>query len=346
MSFSKSLIYWYLANKRDLPWRNTKNPYNIWLSEIILQQTKVNQGLPYYFKFIQEFPTIFDLAKAPEEEVLKLWQGLGYYSRARNLHFSAQYIVNELNGEFPVTYNELIKLKGVGDYTASAIASICNNEKTAVVDGNVYRLLARYFGIFIATNSSKGIKEFKLLAQSLITSENPGTFNQAVMEFGATICTPKKPKCSDCMLKNSCFALSKKQVNKLPVKEKKIKIKTRYFNYLVFKTSTNKTILEQRTSGIWKNLYQFPLIETKEEIDKNKLLNHENFLKICNSENQKIKLFNNTVKPHKLSHQHIYAKFWIVKTNDSNKISYSWETIKKYPVPLLIDNFINEFTNF
>ncbi|MDX1828499.1 MAG: A/G-specific adenine glycosylase [Lutibacter sp.] len=346
MNFSNSLIHWYLANKRDLPWRNTKNPYNIWLSEIILQQTKVNQGLPYYFKFIQEFPTIFDLAKAPEEKVLKLWQGLGYYSRARNLHFSAQYIVNELNGEFPVTYNELIKLKGVGDYTASAIASICNNEKTAVVDGNVYRLLARYFGVFIAINSSKGIKEFKLLAQDLIDSENPGTFNQAVMEFGATVCTPKKPKCSNCILKDSCFALSKNEVDKLPVKEKKIIIKTRYFNYLVFKTSTNKTILEQRTNGIWKNLYQFPLIETKEEIDENKLINHKEFLKICNSENHTIKLFNDTVKPHKLSHQHIYAKFWIVKTNDSNKISYSWETIKKYPVPLLIDNFINEFINF
>lgn len=346
MNFSNRLIQWYLANKRDLPWRNTKNPYNIWLSEIILQQTKVNQGLPYYYRFTQKFPTIFDLAKAPEEQVLKLWQGLGYYSRARNLHFSAQYIVKELKGEFPVTYKELIKLKGVGDYTASAIASICSNEKAAVVDGNVYRLLARYFGIFTAINSSKGIKEFKLLAQNLIDPKNAGTFNQAVMEFGATVCTPKKPKCSVCILKDSCFALSKNEIEKLPVKEKKIKIKTRYFNYLVFKTSANKTILEQRTIGIWKNLYQFPLIETKEEIDENKLINHEEFLKICNSEKITIKLFNNVVKPHKLSHQHIYAKFWIVKTNDSNKISYSWETIKKYPVPLLIDNFINEFINF
>lgn len=346
MNFSNSLIQWYLANKRDLPWRNTKNPYNIWLSEIILQQTKVNQGLPYYNRFIQKFPTIFDLAKAQEEQVLKLWQGLGYYSRARNLHFSAQYIVEELKGEFPVTYKELIKLKGVGDYTASAIASICSNEKAAVVDGNVYRLLARYFGIFTAINSSKGIKEFKLLAQNLIDPENAGTFNQAVMEFGATVCTPKKPKCSVCILKDSCFALSKNEIEKLPVKEKKIKIKIRHFNYLVFNTSTNKTVLEQRTIGIWKNLYQFPLIETKEEIDENKLINHKEFLKICNSENITIKLFNNVVKPHKLSHQHIYAKFWIVKTNDSNKISYSWETIKKYPVPLLIDNFINEFINF
>jgi len=346
MIFSNRLIQWYLANKRDLPWRNTKNPYNIWLSEIILQQTRVNQGLPYYYKFLDKFPKIYDLATASEEQVLKLWQGLGYYSRARNLHYTAKYIVNELNGEFPISYNELLKLKGVGDYTASAIASICNNEKTAVVDGNVYRLLARYFGIFTIINSSKGIKEFKLLAQNLIDSENPGAFNQAVMEFGATVCTPKKPLCDTCILNDSCIALSKNDIQKLPVKEKKAKIKKRYFNYLVFKTTANKTLIEKRTDGIWKNLYQFPLIETIEEIDENKLINYKKFLKICNSETTTIKLFNNKVKPHKLSHQHIYAKFWILETNDANKISYSWETIKKYPVPLLIDNFINEFINF
>ena len=346
MNFSNYLIQWYLANKRDLPWRNTKNSYNIWLSEIILQQTKVNQGLPYYYRFIQKFPTIFDLAKASEDDVLKLWQGLGYYSRARNLHFSAKFIVNEYNGEFPITYKELIKLKGVGDYTASAIASICNNEKTAVVDGNVYRLLARYFGINTAINSSKGIKEFKLLAQNLINSKTPGTFNQAVMEFGATVCTPKKPLCNTCILKDSCVALSNNEVVKLPVKVKKNKIKKRYFNYLVFKTTANKTILEKRISGIWRNLYQFPLIETNKEIDENQLVNHPEFLIKCNSETITIKLFNNIIKPHKLSHQHIYAKFWIIKTNDSNKISYSWKTIKKYPVPLLIDKFINEYSNF
>ncbi len=346
MNFSNYLIQWYLANKRDLPWRNTKNSYNIWLSEIILQQTKVNQGLPYYYRFIQKFPTIFDLAKASEDDVLKLWQGLGYYSRARNLHFSAKFIVNEYNGEFPITYKELIKLKGVGDYTASAIASICNNEKTAVVDGNVYRLLARYFGINTAINSSKGIKEFKLLAQNLINSKTPGTFNQAVMEFGATVCTPKKPLCNTCILKDSCVALSNNEVVKLPVKVKKNKIKKRYFNYLVFKTTANKTILEKRISGIWRNLYQFPLIETNKEIDENQLVNHPEFLIKCNSETITIKLFNNRIKPHKLSHQHIYAKFWIIKTNDSNKISYSWKTIKKYPVPLLIDKFINEYSNF
>ena len=171
MVFSNRLVTWYLQNKRDLPWRNSQNPYYIWLSEIILQQTRVDQGMAYYFKFIDNFPSVFHLANASEEEVLKLWQGLGYYSRARNLHFSAKYIVNELNGVFPSTYSDILKLKGVGDYTASAIASFCFNEPTAVVDGNVYRVLSRYFGIFTPINSTKGIKEFKLLAQELINSK-------------------------------------------------------------------------------------------------------------------------------------------------------------------------------
>ena len=183
MSFSKQLVQWYLQNKRDLPWRGTTNPYEIWLSEIILQQTRVDQGIGYYYKFIEHFPTVNHLANASEDQVLKLWQGLGYYSRARNLHFSAKYIVNELNGEFPIDYANILKLKGVGDYTASAIASICFNEATAVVDGNVYRVLARYFGIFIPINSTKGIKEFKLLAQQLLNTKIPGTHNQAIMEF-------------------------------------------------------------------------------------------------------------------------------------------------------------------
>jgi A/G-specific adenine glycosylase len=345
MNFTNRLIPWYLENKRDLPWRNSNNPYFIWLSEIILQQTKVNQGLPYYYKFIKKFPTIYDLAATSEEQVLKLWQGLGYYSRARNLHYSAKYVVHKYYGNFPITYKELLKLKGVGDYTASAIASICNNEKTAVVDGNVYRLLARYFGIYTAINSSKGIKEFKLLAQELIDTSNPGTFNQAIMEFGATVCLPKNPKCKRCIFNNSCVALSKNEVDKLPVKQGKTKIKKRYFNYLVFNTAFNKTLLEKRTNGIWKNLYQFPLIETEHEVGIKEFENLKEFKKRCDGKEIVIQLFNSKIKVHKLSHQHIYAKFWIIKTNDTNKICYSWKTIKKYPVPLLIDNFINEFIN-
>ena len=196
MHFHNTLIYWYLQNKRDLPWRKTKNPYLIWLSEIILQQTRIDQGLDYYLKFSETFPTVFDLAQADEASVLKLWQGLGYYSRARNLHFSANFIVTELNGTFPNSYKSLLQLKGVGDYTASAIASICFNEAAAVVDGNVYRVLARYFGISTPINSSKGIKQFKQLAQTLITKQDPGTYNQAIMEFGAKQCKPQNPDCT------------------------------------------------------------------------------------------------------------------------------------------------------
>ena len=218
MQFSKTLINWYSANKRNLPWRETRDPYSIWLSEIILQQTQVKQGLPYFNSFLAEFPTIFDLAKVEESKVLKLWQGLGYYSRARNLHATAKYIANELQGEFPNNYKALLKLKGVGDYTASAISSICFNEVAAVVDGNVYRVLSRYYGITTPINSSKAIKEFKFLAQKLIDKERPAEFNQAIMEFGAIQCKPKNPNCSLCPLNSSCFALQKNIVAQLPVK--------------------------------------------------------------------------------------------------------------------------------
>ena len=219
MKFSNQLIYWYLQNDRDLPWRKTKNPYFIWLSEIMLQQTRVHQGLSYYITFTKEFPTVFDLAKASESKVLKLWQGLGYYSRARNLHHSAKYIAKDLDGKFPSTYEEIKKLKGVGDYTASAISSICFNESQAVVDGNVYRVLSRYFGIKTPINSSAGIKEFKELAQTLIDPKQPGSYNQAIMDFGALHCKPQNPLCETCPLNDSCIALAKKTIKQLPVKE-------------------------------------------------------------------------------------------------------------------------------
>ncbi|NLP57813.1 A/G-specific adenine glycosylase [Lutibacter sp. B1] len=341
MIFSNRLIYWYLQNKRDLPWRNTHDPYKIWLSEIILQQTRVDQGMAYYYKFIKHFPTVIDLAKATEEQVLKLWQGLGYYSRARNLHFSAKYIVNEFKAEFPTTYNEIIKLKGVGDYTASAIASICFNETAAVVDGNVYRVLARYFGIDTPINSTKGIKEFKQIAQQLIDKKNPGTHNQAIMEFGARLCKPQNPDCLLCPLNDSCVALSEKRVKELPVKDKKITIRKRYFNYLVIHTKNNKTKFVKRNNGIWKNLYQFPLIETASDINEQQLVEHNNFNSIFKGLNVTIKLFNKDSTVHKLSHQHIYTKFWIISSEESDNFSDSWETINNYPVPILIDKFIN-----
>ncbi|WP_457619012.1 A/G-specific adenine glycosylase [Lutibacter sp.] len=343
MSFSNQLILWYLHNKRNLPWRATVNPYKIWLSEIILQQTRVDQGMEYYYKFIKNFPTVKELALASEEQILKLWQGLGYYSRARNLHFSAKYVMNELYGEFPKTYNELIKLKGVGDYTASAIASICFNEATAVVDGNVYRVLARYFGISTPINSTKGIKEFKQLAQQLLDTENSGTHNQAIMEFGALMCKPQNPTCSNCPLNDSCVALSKKRVNKFPVKGNKIKIKKRYFNYIVIEAEDNKTKIVKREKGIWKNLYEFPLIETVNLINEKQLVELKEFNMLFETADITIKLFNNNVIIHKLSHQHIYTKFWIVKTQVLTGYTVHWETIKKYPVSTLIHNFLNQY---
>lgn len=337
MDFSNRLIYWYLQNDRDLPWRKTKNPYFIWLSEIMLQQTRVHQGLSYYITFTKEFPTVFDLAKASESKVLKLWQGLGYYSRARNLHYSAKYIANELDGKFPSTYEEIKKLKGVGDYTASAISSICFDESQAVVDGNVYRVLSRFFGIKTPINSSAGIKEFKELAQTLIDPKQPGSYNQAIMDFGALHCKPQNPLCETCPLNDSCIALAKKTIKQLPVKEQKIKIRKRYFNYLVFISDDNKTMLSERKGkGIWQGLYEFPLIETEKGISKEELS-----LQISEKEN--IVLFNENEVVHKLSHQHLYTKFWIVKKDVLHENQIHWNSIKKYPVPILIANFLENF---
>lgn len=344
MNFKKELINWYSINKRELPWRATQNPYYIWLSEIILQQTQVKQGLPYYNAFVKQYPSVFDLANASEEAVLKLWQGLGYYSRARNLHTSAKYIANELNGVFPNTYKDLLKLKGVGDYTASAIASISFNEVAAVVDGNVYRVLSRYFGINTPINSTEGIKEFKALASSLIDTEQPATYNQAIMEFGARQCKPQSPDCNICPINDGCIALQKNLVNALPVKLKKTKVTTKYFNFLVC-IDTNKNILfeKRKQKGIWQNLYQFPLIESKKSLaaEDFHLLNLEST--VLDSVDFDYALYNEADKVHKLSHQHLYTKFWIIEVEQLPETAISIKSLKKYPAPVLISSFIEEF---
>ena len=343
MTFSNKLIFWYLKNNRDLPWRKTKNPYFIWLSEIMLQQTRVAQVMSYYFKFTENYPTVSHLANASESEVLKMWQGLGYYSRARNLHFTAKFIANELNGEFPKRFYEIMKLKGIGYYTASAIASICFDEPTATVDGNVYRVLARYFGIETDINSSVGIKEFKNLAQNLIDETQPGTFNQAIMDFGALICKPQNPLCDECSFSESCVALQKNLIKKLPVKEKKIKVKNRYFNYLVIKTEDDKTVLNQRNDkGIWQGLYQFPLIEADEIICKEQLITSKEFYDFFPDETT-ISLFNSKEILHKLSHQHLYTQFWIIEIKSLKSAKIPWKIIHSYPVPVLIANFLIDF---
>jgi A/G-specific adenine glycosylase len=345
MNFYTQLINWYSDNKRSLPWRDTDNPYFIWLSEIILQQTQVKQGLPYYKAFVKQFPTVFDLANASEEQVLKLWQGLGYYSRARNLHTSAKYIANELNGIFPSTFDDIKKLKGVGDYTASAIASIAFKEPKAVVDGNVYRVLSRYFGIKTAINSTSGIKEFKALAQELISKEQPHIYNQAIMEFGALQCTPKTPNCELCPFKNGCVALKENLINELPIKLKKTKVAKKYFNYMVCVDDKKNILFEKREGkGIWRNLYQFPLIES----DKSLTAEEFDELKFDSTLTKPFyydyALYNESDRVHKLSHQHLYTKFWIIEVKDTLKDGYiPLEEIHKFPVPVLIGDFIEEF---
>ncbi len=346
MNFSKKLIFWYLENKRSMPWRKTTDPYCIWLSEIMLQQTRVEQGLPYYLSFTEAFPTVFDLAKASEEKVLKLWQGLGYYSRARNLHTTAKYVANELDGVFPNNYKELLKLKGVGDYTASAIASICFQEAVPVVDGNVYRVLSRYFGIDTPINSTAGVKEFKELAITLMDHEDPANYNQAIMEFGALQCKPKNPYCIVCPLNESCVALQKQTVTELPKKLKKLKVKNRYFNYLVLVVNGETTLVRQRTGkGIWQNLYEFPLIETTKEVALETLEKDKLFKSLKNAT---ITLYNGETKIHKLSHQHLHTRFYIVELKElplwsKEYVSCDFNKLREYPVPILLGKFIESF---
>lgn len=343
MIFSNLLIQWYLQNKRDLPWRNTTDPYPIWLSEIMLQQTRVAQGMPYFLSFTTAFPTVFDLAKANEEQVLKLWQGLGYYSRARNLHKTAQYIAQELSGIFPSNYNDLLKLKGVGEYTAAAIASFSYNEAVPVVDGNVFRVLSRYFDLDTDIAQASAKKEFASLAFELMPKNNPATFNQAIMEFGALQCVPKSPNCGICVFNKSCAALQKNKVDQLPVKSKKLKVRKRYFNYLVVADEMGNTIIQKRTDkGIWHNLYQYPLIETEKEEDfdyVSEAVQGDYF-----KDNVVVSMleYNEKSVIHKLSHQHLHIKFWNVKVKGTIENGIDTETLRTFPFPIVIHNFIEK----
>ena len=343
MNFSNILIKWYLQNKRDLPWRKTADPYHIWLSEIMLQQTRVAQGTPYFFAFTQEFPTVFDLANASEEQVLKLWQGLGYYSRARNLHKTSQYVANELNGVFPANFKDLLQLKGVGEYTAAAIASFSYNEAVPVVDGNVFRVLSRYFDVESDISLPATKKEFTELAYELMPKDNPAIFNQAIMEFGALQCVPKSPDCSICVFNESCAALQKKKVSILPVKSKKLKVTNRFFNYLILEDVLGNTLIQKRTDkGIWHNLYEFPLVETTEIVDfdvvskavRNDIFPSYTILSVeeCSE----------TTIVHKLSHQHLHIQFWKVKIAEIIENGLNASELKTFPFPIVIYNFIEK----
>lgn len=337
--FAERLLKWYATEKRDLPWRKTKNPYFVWLSEIILQQTRVVQGLPYYLKFTQNYPTISHLANASEQEVLKLWQGLGYYSRAKNLHQTAKIVTTHFGGNFPNSYAEIIKLKGIGDYTASAIASICFEEATAVVDGNVYRVLGRFFGIDLPINTSQGVKYFKKLATELLPQTQIGAYNQALMDFGATCCTPLSPQCTSCIFNDKCRAFSEKKVNELPVKIKKTRIKNRYFHYCIpIDLQQNTLFLERKEKDVWQGLFEFPLLEVAESsLEEIPQKIQQKFPK-CYQLEQKMQVV------HKLSHQHIYAVFWLVYVNEILENSVSFKQIKKLPMAILTANFLKNLS--
>ncbi|MEP5613125.1 MAG: A/G-specific adenine glycosylase [Cyclobacteriaceae bacterium] len=342
-TFSEKLIRWYTERKRDLPWRKNKDPYKVWLSEIILQQTRVEQGTPYYLRFVETYPTIIDLANAEETEVLRLWQGLGYYSRARNLHTTAKFVANQLEGVFPQTYLEIVKLKGVGPYTAAAIASICFNEPRPVVDGNVFRFASRYFGIREDVGKQKTRPIFENILSEHISHETPGDFNQAMMEYGSKICSPS-PSCSQCVFNLECVAREKNLQDQLPVKTKKTKVKNRFLHYLVFNDGLNFLMRQRNKGDVWAHLYDFHLVEgdiSREAVFENakNLLNHDF---IIEEESE--------VFQHLLSHQKIKAVFYrinltteqIKKAKSTLGEPYSVEEIVNLPKPKLIVNYLEK----
>lgn len=336
--FSELLIEWYHSQKRDLPWRNTPEAYHVWISEIILQQTRVAQGLPYYLKFINKYPTINKLADASESEILKLWQGLGYYSRAKNLHQTAKYITYELDGIFPKTYSEIIKLKGIGDYTASAIASICYGEPVAVVDGNVYRVLSRVFNIETPINTSKGAKYFKDLATELLSKTQAGIHNQAIMDFGAIQCKPQSPNCFQCIFSEKCLAFALKKTGELPVKIGKTKIRNRYFNYLLLIDNQMNTFFNRREEkDIWHGLYEFPLLETIHPSSEKNIISY-----VKKTYSRIISIKKIEEKVHKLSHQHIFATFWVIHIDDFFEKGIAFSKIHHLPMPILTVNFLKK----
>ena len=342
--FPNQLLKWHKTIDRKMPWKLTKDPYKIWLSEIILQQTRVQQGTPYYLKFIKEFPTVHDLALATEDKVLSIWEGLGYYSRARNLHASAKIISQELNGVFPDSYDEILKLKGVGPYTAAAIASFAFNQECAVVDGNVQRVISRVFGIEEPIDTTKGKKAIEHLASQLIEQQKPAEYNQAIMDFGATLCKPKNPFCSDCPMKRQCYALEKNKVDVLPIKIKKIKKRTRFFHYLLIE-ELEKVILEKRGSGdIWQGLYEFPLIET----DKAKLLSNKNIEERLEKLGLVLKVEPIISKAfqQQLTHQKIIARFYTCKVENiaekKEKILVDRNNLVNFAFPKIINCYLDD----
>ena len=336
-------MQWFSNSHRPMPWKGEKNPYLIWLSEIILQQTRVEQGLPYFEKFKNKYPAVTDLANAPEDEVMKMWEGLGYYSRARNLHTAAKYIANELGGIFPNTHKEILGLKGVGPYTAAAIASFAYGLPYAVVDGNVYRVLSRYFGIEEPIDTTSGKKLFAALAQELLDEQQAGDYNQAIMDFGATQCTPASPACGKCPFVKKCSAFELKKINSLPVKSKKLKRRQRFFNYLILNLDGKVFIKKRVEKDIWRDLYEFPMIETNELVE-----NEQNWRDWLGESKAALESVSQPMKQD-LTHQRIIARFWeiSIEENGFEKQEESWlkinrENIEEYAFPKVIDMYLRQ----
>jgi A/G-specific adenine glycosylase len=347
MNFTDELIKWYQDNKRDLPWRHTTDAYIIWLSEIILQQTRVEQGLPYFYRFAEKYPTVSHFAAAHEDDILKLWQGLGYYSRGRNMLKTARLVQEHYNGKFPEAYDDLTKLKGIGEYTAAAIASFSANEARAVVDGNVYRVLARYFGIDEPINSTTGKKMFQSIANDLLNKEHPGLHNQAMMEFGAMLCKPQNPACGICPVRAGCFAFINNATTTLPVKINKVKIRSRFFNYFLIMDGDRILMNKRNENDIWANMYDLPLIETENDLLPGELINLPEFIEYFGEGNTIVESL--PPKKHILTHQHLFVSFVILQKS-AVKIKPEWIfleriKIKKLAVPKVIFIFLDNFLN-
>ncbi len=342
--FAPVLLDWNRRhNRRSMPWKGEKDPYRIWLSEIILQQTRVDQGLQYYERFVQAFPTIQQLAAAPDEKVMKLWEGLGYYTRARNLLATARYISSQLDGKFPSSYPDILALKGVGPYTAAAIASFAFNLPHAVVDGNVFRVLARVFGIDIPTDTTEGKNYFTSLADELLDTRKPGIYNQAIMDFGATICKPVAPLCQQCCFRSTCVALAEHRIAELPVKEKKLKIKQRWFYYLILEYRGKKAIRQRTAKDIWQDLYEFPLIEMEKESTVSQVLkNAEKTGILVPGSYEQVSV--SVPVSQQLSHQRIAGNFIHLRLKEKPAANnWMWATkttLRSYAFPRFINQYL------
>ena len=341
---NQSIIAWYKANKRDLPWRGVENPYLIWVSEIILQQTRVIQGLDYYRRFVDAYPDIVSLARADIDEVLKIWQGLGYYSRARNMHAAARYIVDEHHGKFPATYDELLAVKGIGDYTASAIASMAFGQAVPVIDGNVNRVIARLYGIQQPVNKPAGQKEIREYAGKLMVHDSPGTYNQAIMEFGALQCVPQNPDCNGCILNRLCVAFRCGLVNMLPIKVKTVKMAIRYFHYLYVRLG-NHTFIRRRSDGdIWTGLYEFPMIETDSETALEHLSQTSAWQSYFDGQTPLVEEISLEVI-HRLTHRILKIRFYKIAVTrpicGKDMMEIPASDLHRYAVPKIIDNYLS-----